>query len=857
MTSPPRPDLAVLDDADRLAAVRRILGAGTGADGIDRLTRLAAGLLGAQYAQVSLLSEEQVVASVVGSELSDDDRRGPLEDSLCSVTAANDAPFAVADARTHPWVRDLPPVATGTVRAYLGVPLRSSDGFRLGALCVYDGQPREWGAEAVSVLTELANSVVAELELRALSAELGATAARLDLALSAADIGSFDWDLSTGALVWDDRMIALFGYDRDNFVPDVDAVIARVLPEDVGHVRDAIDRAIQEVGDYVSEYRIRLPRGGTRWIQARGRVLADILGRPVRMLGTAYDSTSLRESRDRVARVLETMTDAFFSVDVDWRFTYVNGGAERLLLRPRSSLLGKVLWQEFPQDHGSTFEVEYRRSVDTGEQVTFEAYYPPLESWFEVRVWPGPDGLSVYFRDITTRREVEDQREAAYSEREQAIVEREEAYAAAEAANTRLALLADASTRLSMSLEPAQVLATLADIVVPRLGEYVVVALRAETAALLGGTEALAGGDAVDIVHVAHADEPKRQALQALTESVHISVTDRYGLGRVVRTGQSEWLPELPDEVLATVCPDPETLDAVRGMRLGAALTVPLSNRGRTLGAMTVAEPVGGDVDRALLADLGARAAVALDNAILFGNERRIGLTLQRSLLPGQISQPKDVEIAVRYLPGMTGAYIGGDWYQAVPVGDALMLAIGDVMGHGMQSAARMGQLRAIVATLTLEGHSPAELLTRLSREVDILLDLQLATLLVALYNPSTRQLTVASAGHPPPLLTPLDELPRFLDVEPGPPLGAAAARHVEVSLELPAAATLVLYTDGLVENRGEDLDVGLERLRQALVELRLPPELVCDHILRELGRNRGSDDDVALLVMSHAADEG
>ncbi|MDQ6649582.1 MAG: SpoIIE family protein phosphatase [Actinomycetota bacterium] len=856
MTPPLRPDLAALADADRLAAVRRILAIGPEAVGIDRLTRLAAGLLGAEYAQISLLAEEQIVASIAGAELSEGERTGPLEDSLCSVTAVSDAPLVVVDARTHPWVRTLGPVTSGMVGAYLGVPLRSTDGFRLGALCVYDRAPRTWGAEAVDILTELASSVVAELELRALMTELGSTAARLELALTAADIGSFDYDLLTGELLWDDRMIALFGYDKATFVPHVDAVLERVLPEDAERVRQAIAEAVDQVGDFAAEYRIRLPDGVTRWIQARGRVLADMVGRPVRMLGTAFDSTSVRESRDRVARVLETMTDAFFSLDPDWRFTYVNGGAERLLLRPRTELVGRVIWDEFPEARGSTFDLEYRRSIASGEQVTFEAAYPPLDSWFEVRAWPGPDGLSVYFRDISTRREVESQREAAYAEREQALLEREKAYAAAEAANTRLALLADATTRLSASLEPAQVLATLAAIVVPRLGEFVVVGLRAETAALLGGNAGGGGSEAIDIVHIAHADESRRQGLQALTAAVRVTGGDPHGLGRVVATGRPEWLPEVPAAVLAAACPDPATLAAVQELHLGAALTVPLSNRGRTLGAMTVAEPVGGEVDRALLADLGARAAVALDNAILFGNERRIGLTLQRSLLPGQISQPRDVEIAVRYLPGMTGAYIGGDWYQAVPVGDAFMLAIGDVMGHGMQSAARMGQLRAIVATLTLEGHSPAELLTRLSHEVDVLLDLQLATLLVALYRPATRRLTVASAGHPPPLLAPPGEPPRYLEVEPGPPLGAAAARHVEVSVELPAASTLVLYTDGLVENRGEDIDVGLERLREALVELRMPPEQVCDHVLRVLG-NRGSDDDVALLVMNHGADKG
>jgi len=253
-----------------------------------------------------------------------------------------------------------------------------------------------------------------------------------------------------------------------------------------------------------------------------------------------------------------------------------------------------------------------------------------------------------------------------------------------------------------------------------------------------------------------------------------------------------------------------------------------------------------------MLADLASRAAVALDNALLYRAERRTGLTLQRSLLPGDVPQLPGIEVAVRYRAGATGAFVGGDWYQGVVVGEDLVLCMGDVMGHGMRSAARMGQLRAIVATLALEGHGPGALLARLADSVDVLLDLELATLLVAVYSPSRRTLTVASAGHPPPLLATLDAEPAYLDVVPGPPIGSLPGEYEELVVDVPPGSTAVLYTDGLVERRGEALDVGLEALRQALRELRLPPEAVADHVLATLGRSEGGDDDVALLVLSH-----
>ena len=673
-------------------------------------------------------------------------------------------------------------------------------------------------------------------------------AAQLELALSAAGTGSYEWDLATDQLRWDDRLIAMFGYEPMSFAGTFEAFTARVHPEDRGRVLEALDRSVAALSDVSLQYRIVRPDGGERWIEARGRVLPGSDGRPARVLGVAYDATELREARDQLVRLLETMTDAFFSLDAEWRFTFLNGEAEKLLGRSREDLLDKGVWEEFPEAVGSVFEQEYRSAVETGTPASFEAYYPPLGRWFEVRAWPMPEGLSVYFHDVTVRRE-------AQEERERAVVERERAYAAAEAANARLSLLADASHLLAQSLEARDVLRTLSALVLPELGSLMAVALTPESAGMLLQRE-LPENDALHMVHVAHADPAQQPALDRLLRAIPISTGDAAGVGAVVRTGEPEWLPEVPDELLAQFTTDEVGLDDLRGLRVGRALTVPLISRGRRLGAVAVGEPPTGLVDRALVTDLAARAAVALDNALLYGVERRTGLTLQRSLLPGQVPQLPGLEIAVRYRPGATGAFVGGDWYQGVVVGDELVLCMGDVMGHGMRSAARMGQLRAIVATLALEGHGPGSLLTRLAESSDVLLDLELATLLVASYSPARRTLTVASAGHPPPLLAPLDAPPTYVDVVPGPPIGSLPGTYAEAVVEVGEGATLVLYTDGLVEQRGEALDVGLEELRSALEDLRLPPEAVADHVLDVLGRSEGAADDVALLVMSHLPDE-
>ena len=851
---------AGFDEQDRdarSAAVRRLLPVLDDTAGLDRLTRLAALLLEVPRAQVSLISDVQVVVSSHGLQLAPEQRRGAAEESLCTVTVQAGRPLAVGDALLDVRVSDLAPVVSGAVRAYLGVPLRDGSGVLVGALCVHDVTPRVWSPQQVGVLAELAESVVAELELRAVTGEASASATRLGLALEAADIGSFDLDPFTRTLHWDERLSRLFGYEPKTFDAHQDSLTRRVHPEDRERVVEAIDRAVAASGELAAEFRIVRDHGEVRWVEARGRVVVGRgRGTSGRLLGVAYDSTELRAARDRFARVLESMGEAFFALDRDWRFTYVNRQAERLLGRRREDLLGQDLWEEFPDALGTAFEEHYRGAVERDEPVTFEQVYEPLDSRFDVSAWPGPDGLSVYFREISHRWMAQQERERAYAEREQAVVERERAYASAEAAAARLALLADASTRLAESLEPRQVLERLTDLVVPSLGAAVVVGLVADTAASLLGPNVPGGPDAVHVVHVAHGAGERHAVIATDLAGLGLSTGDELGLGAVVRTGRVEWLPHLPRGAFEQLASDDASRAALRSLDLGSALTVPLVNRGRVLGALTVARPTGEAVDRALLGDLAGRAAVALDNALLYGAERRTGITLQRSLLPGEVPVVPGLETAARYLPGAAGAFVGGDWYQGVRVGDGLLLAMGDVMGHGMRSAARMGQLRAIVATLALEGHPPGRLLTRLAESVHVLLDLDLATLLLAYYDPAARSLTIASAGHPPPLLAPLEGPPRFLDVEPGPPIGTFAVDYEESVVPLSAGDTLVMYTDGLVEERAESLDVGLERLRRSVEGVRLPPGAVADHVLDALGRASGADDDVALLVVSLLTDQ-
>jgi PAS domain-containing protein len=553
--------------------------------------------------------------------------------------------------------------------------------------------------------------------------------------------------------------------------------------------------------------------------------------------------------RDRVLRVLEDMGDAFFTLGADWRFTYVNREAERVLQHHRADLLGQVVWDEFPLAVETVFRANYQRAVETGQPASFDAYLRKQRKWYEVRTFPGPEGLAVTLHDASERRIRE--------------VERRQAREAEIAANERLQLLAESTARLSETLQPDRILDALVSFIVPGLSDWLVLALCETEAATIEGREprtATNGATPIHVVRLAHRDPERVPLLERALQRIRLSDADEHGPGAVIRTGRSEHLDTIPEVVMAAiraadipVRPAGSRDHRRRRILQGSVLSVPLACRGRVLGALTVvtADPYRA-LNRTLIEDLARRAAVALDNASLYRLEQRNAVALQRSLLPGVLSRPAGVEVASRYLPATTGAEVGGDWYDTLMLRDGrLGLVIGDVMGHSIRAAALMGQLRACVGTLALEGHRPDVLLTQLSRDIDRLLDLPLATLLYGIYDARTRQLVVSSAGHPPPLLAPPDGPAVFLDVQAGPPLGTGPGEYTETVVDVPAGSVLLLYTDGLVEDRDQPIDEGMAQLAAVFAEhTGMGPDEAGDQALAALGRELGGRDDVALLVM-------
>lgn len=245
----------------------------------------------------------------------------------------------------------------------------------------------------------------------------------------------------------------------------------------------------------------------------------------------------------------------------------------------------------------------------------------------------------------------------------------------------------------------------------------------------------------------------------------------------------------------------------------------------------------------------------------LRASERRLretAVTLQRSLLPQELEQPDDLRIAATYQPGGTEAAVGGDWYDVITLGAGrTALVIGDVMGRGVRAAAVMGQLRTAVrayARLDLPPHEVLQLLDGLAAEIDAS---QIATCAYAVHDPNEGRLVYASAGHLPILVRDEDGTVRRAGDHTGPPLGTGGWMHTSGTIALPPGSTAVLYTDGLVERRREDIDEGVAALERALSGATGTPQIVCDRLIRALGVTADHDDDVAVLVLQHPTRTG
>jgi serine phosphatase RsbU (regulator of sigma subunit) len=419
-------------------------------------------------------------------------------------------------------------------------------------------------------------------------------------------------------------------------------------------------------------------------------------------------------------------------------------------------------------------------------------------------------------------------------------IDRLRAVAAASDRAAKLRYLADATAELASSLDYEATLANVAQAAVPWFADWCSIALGFD-----GELRTLA---------VAHVDPEKVALAREFEDRYPPDPTADRGSYQVFRSGESQLTPEITNEMLDQLVEDEAQRDFIRVLNLRSAIAVPLQLADRVLGVVTW---VAGEQGRRFTADdlafgedLARRAAVAIDNAQLHTELREMAVRLQRAVLPSALPELPGWELAAHYSPaGHLEA--GGDFYDVIPLDDSrIAFFIGDVMGRGVQAAAAMAQMRSAVRVLVAVDPDPVTLLTRLDTFFDRYELNQLVTMLYAVADPGANLLVIANAGHLPPVIVRADGHNEVVAVREEPLLGAGgASRSVGVVDFFPGDA-LLAFTDGLVERRHEDIDVGQTRLLHAC-EAILPGSTseALDALVSQVSDPSRDDDVAALLV--------
>ena len=423
-----------------------------------------------------------------------------------------------------------------------------------------------------------------------------------------------------------------------------------------------------------------------------------------------------------------------------------------------------------------------------------------------------------------------------------------EALAVAERERARAEVLARIVELLTDGLDLDAVWAAAVGLAVPGLAD-------------LGFIQAVEPGVGLVAHAWAHRDSAREAELARLVRADGGRLDDPGGPGHVMATGRTEVLDDLRSARGLTGL---QTSLRDR-MRAVSTISVPLSARGGTIAVLTLARTAGSPSydarDLELVEAVASRAALALDNSLAYDTAQHLAAHLQQALLPPGLPQPDGLQIVSRYLAASRSQAVGGDWYDAfVDRTGATAVVIGDVSGHDIQAATTMGQLRTMVRVAGHGGsRTPADVLARVDDDTDAVGQPVFATALVVRVDPldldrpaGGRAVTWSSAGHLPPLLVTAGGSGRLLDGRPDLVLGAgrwSASGRSDHDDTLAPADTLLLYTDGLVERRGEDLDVGLQRLVDTVAELGgMPLDELCDQVLRRMPTD--GDDDVAVIAV-------
>lgn len=515
------------------------------------------------------------------------------------------------------------------------------------------------------------------------------------------------------------------------------------------------------------------------------------------------------------ARMVSRLPYGLCSLDLHGRVSFANAAAAELIGVPVSQLLGSQLWAAVPWLNDPVYEDRYRAALLSQHSTSFVALRPPGD-WLSFRLYPSTTGLSVRVS------------------RARAVAEMNRTGPQPGASPSRLVTISQVLSlagALTEAVGVQDVVQLVADEIAPAVGSQALVVLGSR------------GGRLHVLGHRGYPDARIVERFDGLPLTEPTPGTHALSTGVPAFFDSREQLEHLYPGRLTT--PD--------GFAAWAYL--PLIASGRPVGTCVLAyaerHPFPAD-ERAVLTSLGGLIAQALERAVLYDAKHQLAHGLQAALLPHTLPVLPGVEAAARYLPATQGMDIGGDFYDLVPVNGRAAAVIGDVQGHNVTAAGLMGQIRTAVRAYTTVGQTPEEVMRSTNR---LLIDLGAELFASCLYlglDPERGRAVMARAGHPPPLLRRPDGRVRVLDLAGGPLLGIdGSAGYPTTEVELAPDSVLALYTDGLIELPGVDIEDALAELGRQLAETGdRPLDELADELVRRSAAARERNDDVALLLL-------
>ncbi|MDQ0688113.1 GAF domain-containing protein [Streptomyces achromogenes] len=573
------------------------------------------------------------------------------------------------------------------------------------------------------------------------------------------------------------------------------------------HPPELSERERRELTSACERLALRLERAAAQNRAVRAE--ADVLDSGP--LGGVSDTLGTVEAARMVARLPYGMC----SLDLSGRVGFANAAAAEMLGVPVSGLLGSQLWAAVPWLNDPMYEERYRAALIGQDATSFVALRPPSE-WLSFRLYPSTTGISVRIS------------------RARSVSQMGPAEARSGDAPTRLVSMSQALSlagALTETVSVQDVVGMVADEIAPAVGSRAL---------------ALLGARAGRLHVLGHHGYPDPATVEQFDG---MSLTAPTPGARAVSHGVPAFF-DSPQQ-LRRLYPDrPGAPDG-----FGSWAYLPLIASGRPVGAcvLAYAEPHPFSThERAVLTSLAGLIAQALDRALLYDTKHRLAHGLQAALLPPSLPRLAGIEATARYLPATRGMEIGGDFYDLVPSPPLAAAVIGDVQGHNVTAAGLMGQLRTAVRAYTTVGQEPAEVMRSTNR---LLIDLGSDLLASCLYlrlDPAGGRAVMARAGHPPPLLRRPDGRVRVLDLAGGPLLGIdASATYPTTEVELSPGCVLALYTDGLVEKPGVDIEEAVAELGRRLAERGdRPLEELADELVGRYAETEDRIDDVALLLL-------